>query len=171
MTKIKWILIALLIFFIFKKRKVMIGLYEILKPFLQGEEGFHPKPYWDQKQWSWGYGTKVPDSSSLKSIVPTGTITKTQGLIDLVKHTDRDKATLQKKITVPLNNNQWAALLSFAYNLGTGNAANLVANINTRRWEVLKQQWLKYYQVKNNDKKIEAALLRRRERELKLFFS
>lgn len=144
-----------------------MGLYEILKPFLANEEGFSEKPYWDVRQWTWGYGTKVPDSSDLKAIEPVGTITKTQALIELVKHTDKDKEKLQKRITVKLNNNQWAALLSFSYNLGIGNAYNLITNINLQRWDILKEQWKKYHIA---DGRVNETLKKRRDRELNLFF-
>ena len=29
------------------------------------EEGFSPKSFWDNEQWTWGYGTKAPDGPGL----------------------------------------------------------------------------------------------------------
>lgn len=34
----------------------MDDLFERLKE----EEGFSPRPFWDRKQWTWGYGTPAP---------------------------------------------------------------------------------------------------------------
>jgi lysozyme len=99
-------------------------------------EGFRAHPYGDYKQYSWGYGTKAPG--------PDGTITKAQAYIDLMQHVQSDYDYLRPLIYVPLNENQWKALLSFSYNLGPGNADNLVDNINAGNNDALGVQWNKY---------------------------
>lgn len=99
-------------------------------------EGFVGHPYWDYKQYSWGYGTKAPG--------PSGTITPEQARAELHEHLQGDYTYLSQLIHVPLSAGQWAALLSFSYNLGTGNADNLVDNINAENNAALGEQWLKY---------------------------
>jgi lysozyme len=116
----------------------------ILKTFLPPWEGFSATPYWDYKQWSWGYGTRVPGSVNDQNVPPGGRITRTQAMIDALKHVDQDYLYLKPMIKVPLTGNQWAALLSFSYNLGKGNADNLVANINSGNVPALEKQWKLY---------------------------
>lgn len=108
----------------------------ILNWFLPEWEGFSAVPYWDVSRWSWGYGTQAPG--------PSGTITKEQALHDAMAVNDNNYKYLSKLITRPLSAGQWAALLSFAYNLGPGNADNLISNINSGNDAALKSQWLQY---------------------------
>lgn len=121
-------------------------------------EGFVDHPYWDNKQYSWGYGTKAPG--------PTGTITPEQARAELKEHMQQDYSYLSQLIHVPLTANQWAALLSFAYNLGAGNADNLVDNINSENTAALGEQWLKY--VYSNGS-VNDALVKRRAAEWRLW--
>lgn len=101
-----------------------------------GFEGWIPISRWDNKQYSWGYGTAAPG--------PGLSITEAQARAELRDHVQADYNYLSRLITVSLNANQWAALLSFSYNEGQGNADNLVANINAEDWDALGVQWKKY---------------------------
>lgn len=103
-------------------------------------EGFRAHPYWDNKQYSWGYGTRAPG--------PDGTIDKVQALKDSRAHMLADKQYLESMLTRPLNAHQWAAYLSFAYNEGRYNADNLVRNINAGDDAALEHQW-KLYNLSN----------------------
>jgi len=116
----------------------------ILKTFLPVWEGFSSTPYWDYKQWSWGYGTKVPGSVNDRNINPGGTVTRDQAYNYAIAHIQKDYLYLSGLIKIPMNANQWAALLSFSYNLGPANADNLVNNINTMNMAALQQQWNSY---------------------------
>lgn len=138
----------------------------VLKKFLPPWEGFSATPYWDFKQWSWGYGTRVPNSVNDPAVKPPGTITREQAFAAMMLHVDKDYNDLKKLIAVPLSPNQWAALLSFSYNLGVGNADNLVYNINTKNMAALGVQWNKYINAGGvpNDQ-----LIRRRAAEWELF--
>lgn len=108
----------------------------ILGSFLAQWEGFSATPYWDVNRYSWGYGTPAPGA--------TGTITRAQALIDAMQHIAADRNYLLPMINRKLNAWQWAALLSFSYNLGAGNADNLIDNINSGDDQALRTQWLKY---------------------------
>jgi lysozyme len=101
-------------------------------------EGFSATPYWDVSRWSWGYGTAAPGS--------TGAISEADALAALQAHASADYATLQPQITRNLSLDQWAALLSFAYEEGSGNpgAGALVNDINAGNDSVLEQHWKEY---------------------------
>ena len=116
----------------------------IITKFLPTWEGFLPNPKWDYHQWSWGYGTRVPGSVDNPAINPGGTITRPQAMLFLLAHIEKDYTDLKKLISVSLSANQWAALLSFSYNLGVGNADNLVNNINSNNYAALEYQWKQY---------------------------
>lgn len=124
---------------------LLMSTYQrVLAAFLVKVEGFRSSPYWDQKQWSWGYGTKVPGSISNPAIRPAGSITKEKALQDAIAHAEVDKKYLSRLLTRALNNNQLAALLSFSYNLGSGAADNLLANINSHNDAALFNQMRQY---------------------------
>lgn len=103
-------------------------------------EDFSPHPYWDVSRWSWGYGTAAPGA--------TGTITEADARDEMNDFVQHDYNYLSKLITRSLNANQWAALLSFDYNEGAGNADNLVTNINSGDDNALESQWKQYVYVK-----------------------
>lgn len=111
-------------------------LLDKLAKFIPMVEGFRAHPYWDVTRYSWGYGTAAPG--------PNGIISRDQAFSDMIAHLLADYSTLAKRITRTLTVNQWAALLSFSYNLGIGNALNLVANINSGNDHALGVQWNKY---------------------------
>jgi GH24 family phage-related lysozyme (muramidase) len=110
--------------------------------FIASLEGFRAHPYWDVSRYSWGYGTQAPGA--------TGTITEAQARLDLMQASQDNYDYLNPLIYVPLKPQQWAALLSFAYNEGPGNADNLVDNINAEDNEALGAQWALYNKVRIN---------------------
>jgi lysozyme len=65
-------------------------------------------------------------------------------MIDAISHAESDRLYLRTLIRRDLNPEQWAALLSFSYNLGRGNADNLVNNINSGNNAALGDQWNQY---------------------------
>jgi lysozyme len=135
-----WLVVAALVIM----ASVAVSYKTILQKFLPTWEGFSATPYWDFRQWSWGYGTRVPGSTNISTMNPGGTITRAQALLFAIAYIEKDYTDLKKIITVPLSANQWAALLSFSYNLGVGNADNLAANINSNNYAALETQWKAY---------------------------
>lgn len=109
--------------------------FSLLKNFLQQPEieGFYPRPYWDYKQWTWGFGTRVPNSVNNKNVVPKGTITISEAWPEAVNELEKKAAILLPQLKVGLNPYQLAAWLSFAYNLGEGNADNLLPEIKRKK--------------------------------------
>jgi GH24 family phage-related lysozyme (muramidase) len=115
-----------------------------LSPFLQSLELYRAKPYWDVMQWSWGYGSRVPGSVDNKNIVPTGSISRSDAMNEMLKHIEKDYNYLRPMVQRPLSAGKWSAFLSFSYNLGPGNADNLLDNINSGNDYDLEIQWKKY---------------------------
>lgn len=137
----------------------------VLKNFLPSVEGFTPVPLWDYKQWSWGYGTAAGYDPNKK---PAGTITRDQAWVEALKVIGSHYSYLKPLIKVDLKPQQWAALLSFAYNLGPGMADNLVPNINAQNQAALATQWMKYVIAGGI---YNAGLKARRQKELALWNS
>lgn len=139
-----------------------------LKILLPKLEGFTPKPFWDFKQWTWGYGTRVPGSSNNKNITPGGTITKETAMAAALKHIQSDFVYLSNLINITLTPSQWAALLSLSYNVGKYAADNLVQNINADNQPALEVQWKKYIYAGGQ---VSTGLKARRAKEWQLWSS
>jgi lysozyme len=89
---------------------------------LKAEEGFSKTPYWDYAQWTVGYGTKCPDDK-LEYYKKNG-ITEEEAELLLRTYVDRFEQDLKKfmnRTGVALNQNQFDALVSFAFNCGVAN--------------------------------------------------
>jgi len=91
------------------------------------EEGFRATPYWDNTQWTWGYGTAAGYNKSQK---PSGTITQAQATLDALAFLQNLYTKIGMRLTVPVNHNQMTALLDFGFNLGPGNLNTVLDNIN-----------------------------------------
>lgn len=131
-----------------------------LASFIPSVEGFQGTPYWDVSRYSWGYGTAAPGA--------TGTITRDQAFKDMTAYLLNDYAALSARITRTLTVPQWTALLSFSYNLGIGNAYNLLNNINSGDDTALAAQWRKYVYANGE---IDQRLVNRRDKEINLWSS
>jgi lysozyme len=87
-------------------------------------EGFTPTPQWDVNGWAIGYGTHLQD--------PPKQITQQEAELLLRQQVDRTADQLAQAVSVPLADHQWAALISWAYNVGIGAAlrSKLIAALN-----------------------------------------
>lgn len=99
-----------------------------LETLIPEEEGFSETPYWDIRQWTWGYGTAAGFNERVK---PSGSITREKAMTDLIADFTKDYYLLAPKVTINLNANQWCAFLDFSFNEGIGNAENLLNDINS----------------------------------------
>lgn len=131
-----------------------------LASFIPSVEGFSARPYWDVSRWSWGYGTAAPGSS--------GTITREKAFADMLSYLFADYDRLVKRITRRLTVNQWVALLSFSYNLGIGNAYELVPLINAGDDAALLTTWSHY---NHSGGAVNPVLTQRRTKEIYLWNS
>lgn len=147
---------------------LLVTYKSILKNFFATWEGFRSQPYWDVSRWSWGYGTRVPGSIDDPNVRPSGTISRSQAWAAASAHVDGDYNYLKRLILRPLNTKQWAALLSFSYNLGPGNADNLVYNINAGDNQALQNQWMQYINISGEPSSYQ---VQRRAAEWQLFNS
>ena len=169
-----YLLLGILIFVIaFLNRKKISKMIEHLKTIFLKFEGFTPVPLWDVKQWSWGYGTKVPGSISDKNIKPPGKITTDKAMQDSFVFVEKAAANIFPKIKVPLNDRQKAAIISFAYNLGygTGNndpAGKLIQDINSKDKGRIEYGFKAYNRANGVAMK---QLTARRKYEFDLFYS
>ena len=131
-------------------------------------EGLRLKAYKDSGGlWTIGYGTTINPVTGL-SIKEGDTITKEQALQWLRIQTARVEADVKKKIKVPVNLNQLAALTSLAYNIGLGSfgRSTLLRLLNSGAdKEKIASEFLRWNKVKGvvvpgltNRRKLEAEL-------------
>lgn len=93
-------------------------------------EGFTATRIWDYSRWSIGYGSSYEKALEWFPEIKTEgmsddevTITKEQGLIllqDDLNTTEQFLNGILEKYQIPLNQNQFDALVSFTYNVGSG---------------------------------------------------
>ena len=97
-------------------RKVNKAGIDLIKSF----EGLFLKPYLDPVQITTiGYGTiKYPNGKAVTMKDPA--ITEAQAVEYLEHEVNEKAAAIEKMVKVPLNDNEFAALTSFAYNVGSG---------------------------------------------------
>jgi len=144
MNKKWWLFIGIGAVALFAVAKSLAKWQDFIVDYFLKFEQYSATPYWDFSRWSWGYGTRVPGSIDNRNYKPAGSITRTKALQDAFDHVYQDYKYLKPLIKVSLTASQWAALLSFSYNLGPGDADNLVPNINAKNWIALSNQWILY---------------------------
>lgn len=124
-------------------------------------EGFSPKWYKDANGESIGYGHfRLPGDN-----FQTVNIEQATALLNV----DIKKAEniINKAIKIPINQNQFNALVSFAYNTGKG-TSTLYDLINQKKpIETILQWWKTHYITSQN--KIIPNLIKRRKTEAELF--
>ncbi len=84
-------------------------------------EGFSAKPYWDYRQWTVGYGTRVPDGK-LEEYQTNGISVEeaTVHLKLMLEDMGRSVNGFIDKFGLNINQNQFDALMSLTFNCGTG---------------------------------------------------
>jgi GH24 family phage-related lysozyme (muramidase) len=95
-------------------------------------------------------------------------ITAAQAEALLRKDVEKFEAAVRKLVTVPLNDNQFSALVSFTYNLGAGalQKSTLLKLLNQGDYESASQEFLKWNKAGG---KVLTGLVRRRQAEQALF--
>lgn len=90
--------------------------------FICSLEGFNAKCYWDYSQSSIGYGTKCTHSSVQPHKTGMHTITKEEAKQAMMSGIEKNYAMKVRKqtVNVEMNQNQFDALTSLAYNCGGG---------------------------------------------------
>ena len=112
--------------------------------------------------WTIGYGHTGPDVRAGQ------TITQAQATALLQQDLSRFEAGVSRLVTVPLNGNQFSALVSFSYNLGLGSlqGSTLLRLLNARDYAGAAGQFPLWDKAGG---KALPGLLRRRQAEQALF--
>lgn len=100
---------------------------------LKKDEGFSPVSFWDNKQWTWGYGSKAPSGPGLP-------ISQEDAEVELSTEVDKAIASyysLFSEITIDINEVRQHALVNMIYNLGAKGVSNFK---NTMR-EIANSNW------------------------------
>lgn len=136
--------------------------------FLKSVEGFSSKAYWDVKGWSIGFGhfmgaNKLEDN-----------ITLSRGLELLKNDLAWAEKAVKNRVKVPINENQYAALVSFVYNEGEPNFASstLLKKLNVSDYVGASAEFKNWNKVRKNGVLVaDSGLTTRREKERRLFIS
>jgi len=131
-------------------------------------EGFSADAYSDRRTgdepWTIGYGTTW---YAIGDKVEKGDkITQSQALRELEHKVTDIHDYLKSEIKVLLTDGQWAAMISFAYNVGVAGAQRQIDRLNSGRIPEFKAKHIEYI---NKGSSVEAGLRRRRIAELELF--
>lgn len=148
-----------------KHRQVTQKGIELIKEF----EGFRRTAYLcPANVWTIGYGsTFYPDGRR----VQRGETISKQEAEELLKITVNDFAKeVDKLVTVPINDNQFSALVSLSFNIGVTAFRNstLLRVLNQRNYQEASNQFLRWNRAGG---RVLAGLTRRREAERRLFLS
>lgn len=128
--------------------------------FIANEEGFKAKAYWDEKQWTNGYGTKAKSKDEV--------ITEEEArkrLNEQVSTSKQAVLNMAQKHNYNLTKAQEDALASWAYNLGVNKLKDLTDN-GSRGIEEISDAMLEYVYSGGKKRK---GLVERRKREYQLF--
>jgi GH24 family phage-related lysozyme (muramidase) len=112
---------------------------------IKKNEGFLSTPKWDNKQWTWGYGTKAPYGGKPNEAPPLPylTITRKDAQKELMNYLDKEIVSklnnYSERHNYNWNNNQKEALTSFLYNLGYSTINQLTDNGTRSNEEIIKK--------------------------------
>ena len=125
-------------------------------------EGLVLTPNLDQAgNWQIGFGHKLPNG-------PCASITPQQAAETLSNDLLTPEATVQRNVIVPLNDNQFSALVCFVFNVGSGNflASTLLKNLNAGWYSQVPAQLSRWNKITvDGVEKISNGLIRRRAAE------
>jgi GH24 family phage-related lysozyme (muramidase) len=99
-------------------------------------EGYTPKPKWDYRQHSVGYGTRWEPGT------PVGTQQDHEAA--LAREAGSVNGWLAKNVTVPLDEQKRGALTSFGFNLGVDDLERLKPDINAGNWPTVAKRMLSF---------------------------
>ena len=131
---------------------------------VKGFEGFSPKAYLCPA------GVPTIGYGHTGNVRPDDTITPEEAESLLEKDLAKFDAGIKKSVKVPLNENQLAALTSFACNVGLGafNNSTLLKQLNEGHYELAADQLLRWTKAAGKELK---GLVRRRAAERAVFLT
>jgi lysozyme len=131
--------------------------------FIKQTEQFRPVAYQDSKgNWTIGYG-------HTKGVKPGQRISEETANRFLKKDMREAESAIKDNVHVPLNQNQFDALVSFAFNVG-GEAfkdSTLVKELNKGNYDAVRDELPRWTKTKGSEK----GLRKRRQDEVNMFFS
>lgn len=127
----------------------------------------YPDPATGKNPFTIGFGSTRVDG---KPVEPGQTITPEKAEQALMKDVAIFAEGILDSVRVELNQNQFDALVSFAYNVGLGNfkSSTLLRRINKKRFGEAGDEFLKWVYA---NKKILPGLVKRRKKERELFLT
>ena len=142
--------------------------------FLKNEEGFSAKAFPDGKTltgkqlYSIGYGHQLVSGDGL---TPSSVITPAQGEALLAQDVQSREQAIADSVRVPINQNQYDALVSFGYNIGIAGfkSSEVVKRLNAGDYAGAADVWTKYWT--KSEGVTHPVLVARRQREAALFRS
>jgi len=136
---------------------------------IKESEGFRAKMYYDANHLpTIGYGTLIDTKE--EEWLKTATITEEQAVEFLRHDCEVFERAVTKMVQVPLNQNQFDALISLVYNIGPNNfqKSSVLGSINKKSSvEEIKKNWALWCRA---DGKVLKGLVTRRQKEIDLFF-
>lgn len=141
---------------------------DLIKEFEGLELNAYPDPATGGAPWTIGYGWTQPVDG--KPVVKGMSISLDKAEELLVKGVVPYANRVTALVKVPVNQNQFDALVSFAYNLGVANLQNstLLKKLNVKDYSGAADEFLKWNRAGG---KVMKGLTRRREAERRLFLS
>lgn len=130
------------------------GVSPLTIALLKRFEGYTATPKWDEKQYSVGYSTRWNPGE------PVGTMADHEAALG--REAGQVNSWLNKNVSVPMTEEQRAALNSFGYNTGTGSLDRLKDDINSGDWNKVGQRMLSFSRAGDDPE----ALLPRRQQEV-----
>lgn len=143
---------------------VKLSASQKLVDMIKGFEGFREYPYTcPGGALTIGYGTTIKPGQFTS-------ITKEQAEALLRKSISGFERSIKKLVKVPLNQNQYDALVSFTYNVGAGalQRSTLLKKLNSRDYQGAADELLRF--TKSNGKVLQ-GLVKRREKERAIFLA
>lgn len=115
--------------------------------------------------WTVGYGSTTFEGTKVTEGL---TITQQQAEDQLQRDLEVPRKVIDQLVTVPLNDNQYCALVDFIYNIGAGNfqSSTLLKKLNKGQYNDASFEFLRWNRSKG---RIVNGLQRRREAEQALF--
>lgn len=121
-----------------KVREAVSNFADTLRNLIAGSEGLRLEAYQDVAgKWTIGYGHLIQPGEQYHPYGPVREITQSEADTLLARDTGIAQACVNESVTVPLTDNQAAALVSFVFNVGCSafRSSTLLRKLNAGDYE------------------------------------